>query len=155
MSTGNIERRLKALEDIEEIKVLKAQQMAYADDYDAEGVVSLFTDDAVMDAGIRGRYEGRQEIFEFVKGACQRLPFFVHWVMNPIIEVDGDTGKGSWYLLQASTVRKTNDATWSSGRYDEEYVRVDGHWRFKNVNLTLFFWTPFDQGWVKKRSVWS
>ena len=37
----------------------------------------------------------------------------------------------------------------SAARYDEEYVRVDGHWMFQHLKLTSHFWTPFDEGWVK------
>ena len=79
------------------------------------------------------------------------MPFAVHMVLNPIVEVDGDTAKGTWYLFQACTFAERNQAVWGSARYDEEYVRLDGEWKFKNLVLTSFFWTPFDQGWVKNR----
>ena len=45
MSLEDIERRLKALEDVEEIKRLKARYCAYCDDnYDADAIASLFTE---------------------------------------------------------------------------------------------------------------
>jgi len=76
-------------------------------------------------------------------------PFAIHMVMNPDIEVNGDTATGSWYLFQACTYAEDNQAIWGSGRYDEEYVRLDGVWMFKHLKLTWFFWTPFEQGWAK------
>lgn len=151
MSPDEIERRLKVLEHVEEIRKLKVRYCHSVDAYDADTTASFFTEDAIFDVGPRGRCEGRQQVLEFFKGSRERLPFFVHMVMNPLIEVDGDTAKGSWYLMQASTVGGTNEAVWGSARYDDEYVRVDGKWMFKNVAVTMFFWTPFDQGWVKKR----
>ncbi len=152
MSLEDIERRLKALEDVEEIKRLKARYCSYCDDnYDADAIAALFTEDAVWDGGIRGRADGREEIRSFFVRASQRLPFAIHMVMNPAIEVDGDTAKGSWYLFQACTYAEGDQAVWGSGRYDEEYVRVDGKWMFQNLKLTSFFWTPFDQGWAKTR----
>ena len=151
MSLEDVEKRLKVLEDIEAIKRLKVQYCIYVDNYDAEGIVSLFTEDAVFDAGIRGRREGREELLNFFRGSRQRLPFYVHMVMNPMIDVDGDRAKGIWYLFQASTMAEGNQALWGSGRYDDDYVRIDGEWKIRNSNLNLFFWTPFDQGWVKKR----
>ena len=152
MSLEDLERRIKNLEDIEEIKALKARYCAYCDDsYDAEGIAGLFTEDAVWDGGIRGRADGRQAIRDFFVQASQRLPFAIHMVMNPIIEVDGDTAKGSWYLFQACTYAEGDQAVWGSGRYEEEYVRVDGKWMFQNLKLTSLFWTPFDQGWAKIR----
>ena len=153
MITGDIERRLQALEDIEAIRQLKVRYCHSVDAYDAETTASFFTEDAVFDVGARGRCEGRQQVLEFFKGSRERLPFFVHMLLNPIIDVDGDTATGSWYLLQASTVGQTNEAVWGCARYDDEYVRVDGKWMFKNVTVTMFFWTPFDQGWVKTRVV--
>ena len=43
-------------------------------------------------------------------------------------------------------------AVWGSARYDEEYVRVNGQWKFQNLTLTSHFWTPFDgKGWVETK----
>ena len=152
MTLEHIERRLKALEDVEEIKRLKARYCAYCDDnYDADGIAGLFTEDAVWDGGIRGKAEGRSQIRDFFVRAPSRLPFAVHMVMNPIIEVDGDDASGTWYLFQACTFADGERAVWGSARYDEQYVRVDGEWKFKHLTLTSFFWTPFDQGWERTR----
>ena len=154
MSLEEMGKRLKVLEDIEAIKVLKVRYCAYCDDnYDADGIASLFTEDAVWDGGMRGRAEGREGIRNFFDMAPQRLPFAVHMVMNPIIEIEGDTATGTWYLFQACTFAEGDQAVWGSARYNEEYMRVDGEWKFKHLNLTSIFWTPFDQGWVKTRFV--
>jgi ketosteroid isomerase-like protein len=154
MSLEDLERRIKAIEDIEEIKKLKARYCAYCDDsYDADGIAELFTEDAIWDGGIRGRAEGREGIRDFFTRASQRLPFAIHMVMNPLIEVEGDTAKGTWYLFQACTFAAGDQAVWGSARYDDEYVRIDGRWMFQNLKLTSHFWTPFDQGWVKTRFV--
>ena len=152
MSIEDLEQRIKALEDIEEIKRLKARYCAYCDDgYDANGIVSLFTEDAVWDGGMRGRAEGTDEIRQFFLRATQRLPFAIHMVMNPIIQVNGDRATGTWYLFQPCTFAEGEQAVWGSARYDEQYVRVDGDWKFNHLKLTSFFWTPFDQGWVRER----
>ena len=154
MDLQEIERRLKALEDVEEIKRLKHRYCAYCDDnYDADGIASLFTEDAIWDGGMMGRAEGRDGIRDFFTGSPESMTFAVHMVMNPIIEVDGDTAKGTWYLFQACTFAEGNRAVWGSARYNEDYVRVDGAWRFKHLRLTSFFWTPFDQGWTKTQFV--
>ena len=154
MSLEDLERRLKVLEDIEEIKLLKRRYCAYCDDnYDVDGLASLFTEDAVWDGGIRGKAEGREGIRGFFQHAPQRLPFAIHMVLNPIIEVNGDTAKGTWYLFQPCTFADGDRAVWGSARYDEDYVRVDGHWMFKHLKLTSHFWTPFDEGWIKTQFV--
>lgn len=152
MSLEDLERRVKVLEDIEDIKRLKHRYCAYCDDhYDADAIAGLFTEDAVWDGGTRGVNNGREEIRRFFQRAPQRLPFAIHMVLNPIIEVNGDTAKGTWYLFQPCTYAQGNRAVWGSARYDEEYVRVNGEWKFQHLKLTSHFWTPFDEGWVKTR----
>ena len=154
MCLEDLERRIKALEDIEEIKKLTARYCAYCDDsYDADAIADLFTEDAVWDGGMRGRAEGREGIRDFFARSSQRLPFAIHMVMNPIIEVEGDTAKGTWYLFQPCTFAEGDQAVWGSARYDDEYVRINGRGMFQNLKLTSHFWTPFDQGWVKTRFV--
>ena len=68
------------------------------------------------------------------------------------IEVDGDTATGQWYLfIPCIHANGSEQAVWGSLRYDEEYVRVNGEWKFKSQTLTEFFRTPFDEGWAKTR----
>ena len=154
MSLEDIEKRLRVLEDIEEIKKLKVRYSMYCDDnYNPDGIASLFTEDGVWDAGPRGVGNGREGIRKFFAGQSEMISFAVHMVMNPIIEVDGDTAKGTWYFLGASTVVEGNQALWASVQYDEEYVRVNGEWKFKSLKVSPLFVTPFDQGWAKTRFV--
>lgn len=156
MGLEDIERRLKILEDIEAIKKLKARYCASCDDhFNPDAIAALFTEDAVWDGGIMGRAEGREKIRRFFTRTPEVMPFAVHMVLNPLIEVEGDAAKGTWYLLQACTHAPENRAVWGSARYDETYVRVGSEWKFKTLKLTSFFWTPFEEGWVKNRSIFG
>ena len=110
-----LERRVKVLEDVEAIRALKARYCAFCDDgYDADGIAGLFTEDAVWDGGVRGRAEGREGIRAFFQRAPLRLPFAIHMVMNPVIEVDGDAARGTWYLFQPCTFADGDRAVWGS-----------------------------------------
>ena len=149
MSLEELERRVRVLEDIEQIKVLKRSYCANCDSYDADGIANLFTEDAVWEGEPFGKSQGREQIRSRFQKAPQMMPFAVHMVLNPIIEVNGDTAKGTWYLFQACTFADRDRAIWGSARYDEDYVRVEGHWMFQHLRLTSHFWTPFEEGWVK------
>jgi len=152
MNLEDLERRLRVLEDIETIKKLKARYCAYCDNnYDADGIAALFTEEAVWDGGNFGRYEGREAIRTFFRGAPRIFPFAIHQVMNPIIEVEGEQAKGQWYLFQPATLAEGNQAVWLAARYEEEYVKVESEWKFKRLKVFPSFLTPYDQGWVKKR----
>jgi len=63
MNVEDLARRLQVLEDIEAIKKLKVRYCAYCDNnYDADGIAALFTEDAVWDGGSLGKCEGREAI---------------------------------------------------------------------------------------------
>jgi hypothetical protein len=95
MKVEELEQRLRVLEDVEEIKRLKAQYAALCDNnYDCDGIAALFTSDGIWDGSDLGRTEGRDAIRAFFVKAPKAFPFAIHNVMNPIIEVSGDTARG-------------------------------------------------------------
>jgi uncharacterized protein (TIGR02246 family) len=152
--TANLEdlaRRIQTLEDIEAIRRLKARYADACDrNYDADTLASLFAEDAVWDGGTFGRYEGREAIRRFFQGVSSDIPFAMHYMVNPIIEVAGDTATGKWHLFQTCTFAEGNQAIFGAARYDEEYHRIDGEWLFWRLKLNSSFWTPYEEGWVKR-----
>jgi hypothetical protein len=153
MDLGELEHRLQILEDVEAIKKLKARYCLAVDVREEEGFVSLFTEDAVWDGGRFGRYEGRAAIQNFFRSIPEILSFAVHYVMNPVIEVQGEQATGRWYLLEPCTMVEGNRAVWGTAQYDEVYVKKGGEWKFQQIKLIPVFWSPYDQGWVRRRFV--
>jgi len=150
---ATLEARIRALADIEEIKQLKARYAAACDDnYDADAIAELFTEDAVWDGGQFGKAEGRENIRAFFRRASAIFPFAIHNLMNPRIEVAGDRATAQWHLLQPAT-RPPTEAVWLSAIYHDEYVRRDGKWMFKHLRVTSNFLTPYKDGWAKKRFI--
>jgi uncharacterized protein (TIGR02246 family) len=146
-----LEERLCVLEDIEEIRKLKARYAAACDDnYDADAIAALFTEDAIWDGGSLGRADGRAAIHKFFSRAAEFFPFAIHNVMNPIIEVEGDRATAQWYLLQPATMAKGNQAVWLAAVYHDDYVRHDGRWMFKHLRVKSHFLTPYEEGWARK-----
>jgi hypothetical protein len=153
VNLADLQQKIQVLEDIEAIKKLKARYCLYVDKRDEAGFVSLFTEDTVWDGGSFGHYEGRETMRNFFRAIPEVLSFAVHYVMNPIIEVQGERATGHWYLLEPCTMVAGNQAVWGAARYEEKYVRVEGEWKFKEIKLIPVFWSPYEQGWVKKRFV--
>jgi hypothetical protein len=147
MADDDLQARIKRLEDIEAIKQLKARYMLTADQNDQVGWSNTFAVDGVFDGGPFGRHAGRATLAKL-----QHLPFAVHMVMNPIIAVDGDRATGSWYILEPCTFPEEG-AIWGAARYEDEYVRENGEWKIKYSKLIPFFYTPYDQGWEKRRMI--
>ncbi len=152
MNLEDIAQRVQTLEDVEAIKKLKARYCAGADERDEDKFVGCFTEDAVWDGGNFGHYEGKAAIREFFGTIPQVLSFAIHYVMNPRIEVNGDQATGYWYLLEPCTMLEGGEqAVWGVAKYEEEYVRVDGEWKIRNLILAPECWTPFEQGWVNQQ----
>src|SRR5438046_9688951 len=85
-----IERRLQALEDAEAIRNLKARYAALCDDqYDADGIAALFTEDALWDSRALGRFEWRAAIRGLFRGASGILLFASHYRRNCQRAVEG------------------------------------------------------------------
>tara|TARA_B100000809_G_scaffold239364_1_gene260860 strand:- start:198 stop:692 length:495 start_codon:yes stop_codon:yes gene_type:complete len=150
----DLENRIRAVEDTDAIRNLKARYAELCDDdYNPDGIAALFVDDAVWESGPLGRFEGKESIRDFFRGASEIFTFAIHYSLNPQIEITGDTARARWYLFMPCTVGDGDQAMWRAGIDDEEYVRVDGHWMFKSKKSTGIFNTPFDSGWAKVRSV--
>ncbi len=147
-----LEKRVRVLEDADEIRNLKARYAAYCDDnYNPDKIAGLFVEDAVWESGSLGRFEGREAIREFFRGASKIFTFAIHYGLNPQIEVNGETARARWYLFMPCTVGQGNQAMWRAGIDDEEYVRVNGEWKFKSKTSTGIFSTLFEEGWARTR----
>jgi hypothetical protein len=152
--------RLQILEDIEAIRRLKALYCFLVDAAVAgdlakwDDFMTHFVDDAWIDFEGFGRHEGKQAVGRFYRDLVgASLSYSAHMVSNSLIEVEGASARGSWYVHVPVTIRPTNQAAWLQGRYQEEYVRVDGQWKWKSISTTFDFITPYDQGWVQARLV--
>jgi ketosteroid isomerase-like protein len=150
MREAQLEARLRRLEDIEAIKQLKARYAAYCDDdYDAEGIAALFTEDGIWDGGPMGCYNGKQAIRDFFSTTNQVVPFAIHHVTNPLIEIDGDRATGRWYLWQPCTFAEGNQGLWMAATYDDVYRRDGDAWLFEHVTITLRVLSPYEDGWAR------
>src|ERR1700730_1588189 len=138
MSATDIEKRITVLEDIEAIKRLKARYCAICDDdHNPDKIATVFAEDGIWEGGDFGKAQGHQAIRKLFEGFQRLISFSQHNLMNPIIEVDGDHAKGTWYLLGPFTFREKNDARWIACRYEDDYVKVNGEWKYKHLRAII------------------
>ena len=154
--TEDIEKRIQVIEDIEAIKRLKSLYCHLVDSAIAGDVskwdelMTHFTEESWADFEILGRHEGKEAVDRFFREIVASLiSYSAHMVSNPIIDVDRDTARGRWYVHVPLTGKAENMAGWLQGRYDEEYVKVNGEWKWKSMTTTFDFITPYEEGWVK------
>jgi hypothetical protein len=148
----NDSARLQWLYDIECIKQLKARYCAFADqDYDPDGIASLFVEDGVWDGGPFGRHEGRAAIHEFFSGVSKVISFVDHYATNPLIELDGDRATGRWDLWAPIVKEPEPVACWIMGKYVDVYVRTPTGWLFESLTLDVRALSPYDEGFARQR----
>ena len=150
MGTGDLEARIKNLEDIEAIRRLKGKYAYFADTKDVPGFMSLVADDAVWEFGKwGGRYEGKEAIRKFSEDVTlKNYSLMLHNFHEVSIEVKGDIATGIWYFLVPATSVKEERAEWLGGMYEEKYVKVNGEWKFKEVVTDMKFAVPYNEGWA-------
>jgi ketosteroid isomerase-like protein len=151
MGIEELEARIQNLEDIEAIRRLKGKFAYFADTQNLSGFMSLVADDAVWEFGPWGRYEGKEAIEGFSRDVTlETYSLMLHHFYNVYIEVKGDTATGMWYFLVPASNRKKEKAEWLAGVYDEQYIKVNGEWKFKRVATEFKIVAAYDEGWFKK-----
>lgn len=144
----DVTERLERLENREAIKELRAQYCYHADAFDWDGFVDLFTEDAHMEFGPVGVFDGHDEIRELGRRIDQEHGFLAHMVHNPIIEIDGETATGRWYFEVPCTFAD-GSAGWIQGTYWDEYRYVDGEWLFAAITADFSYFADYDDGWAE------
>jgi hypothetical protein len=151
MINDDIEKRVTVLEDIEAIKRLKARYCAICDDDHNPGkIATVFTEDGIWEGGDFGEAQGHQAIRKLFEGFQRLISFSQHNLMNPIIEVEGDRAKGTWYLMGPFTFREKNEAKWLAACYQDDYIKVAGEWKHQHLRATIRMIAPYEKGWANK-----
>ncbi len=138
MNTEELARRLQTLEDIEQIKNLQHQYIFYLLNNQWKEMAECFTEDAYANIWRHGAHKGKSEIYRLFTEKIARVnpadrPRDAHFTIMPIITVDGDKAKGQWmlYIFNGGTAGR-----YAQGRYDCEYAKVDGKWKFSKLVWT-------------------
>lgn len=145
--------RIETLEAIEEIKALKSSycyiaDAAYKNPSSWNELVDLFTQDGWVDFGEHGRFEGKEGVHRFfAEKAHNFVSYAAHMVSNEIVDVNGTQARGNWYLICPSTDRSSKTALWIQGRYEDEFVKLNGKWMWQSITFITHFAAPFDVGW--------
>jgi len=147
----SLEQRLQQVEDRLAIADLQARYTIFIDNHDLEKVAPLFARDGrFRSADGMLNAQGRAEICEQYRARFAALRFGFHVTHDHMIDLDENnpdraTGKVSSH---AELVRN-GQAMVAGMRYEDEYIREDGAWRFADRLLYFFYYMPvadFAQG---------
>ena len=144
---ARVEAQLQELQDREAIRELRYRYHEYVNQGRWSEIPNLFIEDGELDFGYLGKGRGRERLTRLFQAAPQLLPFVKQFIHNHTIELQGERGTGTSYL-EAKSV-SGGKAYVVAGRYDDQYVRQDGEWRFARMDFTPYFTVPFDEGWAQ------
>jgi len=152
-----LEAKVQELNEREAIRDLRYRYHEYVNEGKFTRIAGLFTVNGELAFGLLGHAKGRAQISAFFRGlgpessrAAQpsrpRLTRVRQFIHNHMIEIDGDRASGFAYL-EAKPVYN-GESYVVAARYDDEYVKQNGKWKFKKMSLKPFFMVPLKEGWA-------
>jgi hypothetical protein len=151
MDNVELIQQLSVLQSIEAIKKLKAEYCTICDDnHNQDRIVTIFDEDGIWEGKGVGYAKGHAELRKLFKGFADRISFSQHNVFNPRIEVKGEAAHGVWNFLGPFTFREGNRQLWLAARYEDDYVKVNGAWKFKHLRAIGRMSAPYEKGWASQ-----
>ena len=98
--------------------------------FDGEAWGENWTEDAVWQLPGAGDVSGRDAIVTVWQGAMSAFSFVGFFASAGPIHVSGDTATATWYQ-QEFLHGKDGSERKVTGRYEDDYVKVEGRWYFK------------------------
>ena len=98
--------------------------------FDGDAWQENWRDDATWHLPGAGDLTGKEVFFAVWQQAMSGFSFVGFFASAGPIIVDGDTATGTWYQ-QEVLHGKDGSKRLVTGRYDDEYVKVDGRWYFQ------------------------
>ena len=137
MAEEAIERRIARLEARAEITELLARYAFLLDDHEFDAVGELFAPDARF--GSPGStHVGRDAIVANYRTLGEVYPITLHEARGFVLEFrDDEHARGE--VLGFSEQASDEHTVITSFRYDDEYVRLDGRWRFASRQVRTLY----------------
>jgi hypothetical protein len=151
-----LEAKVAELQDREAIRDLRYRYHQCINEAKTAEIPELFTEDGELDFAHLGSARGRDQIKAFFSGlgargserggprrGLYRVRQFIH---NHVVNIHGDSADGFAYLEAKPVYNGENYVV--AARYDDQYVKRNGQWKFSRMSLTPYFMVPLKEGWA-------
>ena len=137
MAEKSPERRIARLEARAEIAELLARYAFLIDDHEFDALGELFAPDARF--GSPGStHVGREAIVANYRALGELYPITLHEARGTVLDfADDDHARGE--VLGFSEQASSSNTVVTSFRYADEYVRLDGRWRFASRQVRTLY----------------
>lgn len=139
-----LDRRIRRLEDREAIAELIARYCLVMDNRDLENMPDLFTPDvAIRSADGVMNTIGRESAVEMFRGRFLVLGPSNHFTHDRLIAFDeADADRATGLVLAHAEMNRKNQPMLAAIRYDDEYRRHEGRWKFRSRTLAFMYYVP-------------
>lgn len=142
-------QRLTHLRDVSDIEKLQRSYGYYVDKQQWYDVADLFIDDGTLEIGGRGRFLGRDRVFEYLQTGLGPIGptkgvMHDHQQFQGIVTIseDGQTAEGRW------TAFVMGGAVWGDVTYENDYVKQNGRWMIKSLHAPFNMYASVTTGWI-------
>jgi len=139
MNIEELEKRLRIMEDIEEIKKLHLTYVNALITCDWDMVDECFAEHGAVDFKETGVLRGKQAVSNDFRERISKSHIGKEGIftVHPIISVEGDEAKGNWFFYSliyhprefVDFPEPDRVPDWVQGIYDMEYIRERGKWK--------------------------
>ena len=134
------------LSDIHDIKTLKYRYSYCANIIDGQAgdlqaFAALFSDDASFDVGM-GEAVGPKEIEAMMIELTTQWYCAMHYMLNPVIDIDGDSATANFTGLFAFVANEGEAPVWLSNIYTDTFCRTEAGWRFQSIRVAQAYADP-------------
>jgi hypothetical protein len=140
------EQMVQELWDREKIRELTYEYGLAIEAQDAERMANLFTETGSVDFSSLGKgvITGHEALKAFYTSTwpLKVKPFFT----NHMIKLAGDRASGFCSLENRAT--RGSESLIGAGRLHDEYVKIDGGWKFSSRRVEMFYLVPIVPGWA-------
>jgi ketosteroid isomerase-like protein len=140
-----LEKRVRALEDAEAIKKMHTEYLYNLSNWEFGKMPECFAEDAVEEGIIpEQKHEGKAAIKQMFEEMAKNPPQKGgHMLIQPVINVEDDKAEGHWIMFRLNYYFKGPSGQVINmfgpsiqRRYDCEYKKIDGEWKFSKLKFT-------------------
>lgn len=138
MTLEELEKRVRELEDKDAVKDLHREYLFHISNLEFDEALNCFSETISVEIADYGIYKGKDQVSRFFKDVIYHNVLKSkdgHFTGQPVINIQGDDrAKGHWMFYRF--IPEPSQARWAQGRYDCEYVKEGGKWKFSMLKLT-------------------
>lgn len=161
MTEQELEANIRHLQDYWDICNMQGRYNHYLLSGRFDKIIDMFAKkdrNLIIELADSGEYHGIEGVKKVFSTVHEKYGFpgslGLHVLATPVVEVskDGQTARGMWHSFGCNTYKGEFGlfAMWQAGKYDLEFVKEDGEWKYRVFKWYVIFRTPYEDGWVKR-----